>query len=279
MAEPPRDLASSPLGRQTPYPERFDPGLLHPIDRAAGRAALDAVGVPQLQGADLWVAYELSWLSERGLPRVAIAEFEVPCQSPRLIESKSLKLYLNSLHQTAFAGPDAVRARLQIDLSAACGAEVAVRIYGLAEYGRRGLVEPPGICLDDIEPEPEALRWQPSPELLRVRPGSATAEVLYSDLLKTHCPVTGQPDWATLIVAYRGSPIDRAGLLAYVVSLRRHSDFHEHCVERIFCALWQRVRPEWLRVAARYTRRGGIEINPWRSSAPGAPPGGRLPRQ
>ncbi|MFZ5655192.1 MAG: NADPH-dependent 7-cyano-7-deazaguanine reductase QueF [Pseudomonadota bacterium] len=277
MAEPPEHLAGAPLGRPTPYPERFDAGLLHPIDRATGRAALDWTGVPEPYGTDLWVAYELSWLSATGMPRVAIAEFEVPCDSPRLIESKSLKLYLNSLNQTAFAGPGAVEARLRADLSAACGAGVAVRLYGLAEYGRRGLSEPPGTCLDGIDLE--APPQHPSPRMLRVRPGEVTTEMLHSDLLKTHCPVTGQPDWATLILEYRGSPIDRAGLLAYVVSLRRHSDFHEHCVERIFCDLWRQLRPERLSVVARYTRRGGIEINPWRSSQPGAAPGGRLPRQ
>lgn len=279
MVEPPiDDRCAPPLGRDTPYPERFDPGLLYPIERAAGRAELFAPGSPKLYGADLWVAYELSWLAPGGVPRVAIAEFEVPSDSPRLVESKSLKLYLNSCNQTVFAGPEAVRRQLAADLSAAAGAPVGVRLYSLADYGRRGLDAPPGLCVDAAEvanPPQESC-----PERLRTRPGAVVSEVLHSDLLKTNCPVTGQPDWATLVVAYRGQPIDRVALLAYIVSLRRHSDFHEHCVERIFQDLWRGVRPEQLLVAARYTRRGGIEINPWRSSRPeAAAPGGRLPRQ
>ncbi len=278
MAESPNDhIAASPLGRTTRYPQRFDPGLLHPIERAVGRVASAPVEA-RLFGADLWVAYELSWLSPSGVPQVAVAEFDVPCTSPRLIESKSLKLYLNSCNQTVFAGPEAVRGQLAADLSAAAGAPVIVRLYRLADYGRRGLSAPTGACIDaaEIEAPPQT----PCPARLGVRPGPVVSETLYTDLLKTNCPVTGQPDWATLVVDYRGTPIDRAGLLGYVVSLRQHSDFHEHCVERIFADLWQHVRPERLLVLARYTRRGGIEINPWRSSAPGiSPPVGRLPRQ
>ncbi|GMU46693.1 MAG: hypothetical protein AMXMBFR26_14750 [Porticoccaceae bacterium] len=277
MAELP-GLSSAPLGRSTPYPECYDPGLLHPIARAAGRTALDLDGVPALHGADLWVAYELSWLSPAGVPRVAVAEFEVPCSSPCLIESKSLKLYLNSLNQTRFADADAVRACVAADLAACCGAPVAVRIFELREFARQRPDLPPGACLDDLELQdpPQA----PNPDCLRTLPGAVVEEVLYSDLLKTNCPVTGQPDWATLIVAQRGAPVDRAGLLAYLLSLRHHQDFHEHCVERIFAELWRRLRPERLSVAARYTRRGGIEINPWRSSEAGATmPCGRLVRQ
>lgn len=277
MADIP-DLSGTPLGRTTTYPERYDPGLLHPIARALGRSALDWRGVPAMRGVDLWVAYELSWLSEGGVPRVAIAEIAVPCSSPWLIESKSLKLYLNSLNQTVFASAEALRVCLEQDLSACCGSAVAVRLHGLRDYGAQAPELPPGICLDDIALEDPPR--EPSPELLRALPGAVVTEVLYSDLLKTNCPVTGQPDWATLIVDYRGPPIDRAGLLGYIVSLRHHQDFHEHCVEQIFCALWQRLQPERLGVAARYTRRGGIEINPWRSSDPDAAmPCGRLARQ
>ncbi|HEX4881332.1 MAG TPA: NADPH-dependent 7-cyano-7-deazaguanine reductase QueF [Porticoccaceae bacterium] len=277
MADIP-DLSGTPLGRITAYPERYDPGLLHPIARALGRSALDWRGVPAMRGVDLWVAYELSWLSESGVPRVAIAEIAVPCSSPCLIESKSLKLYLNSLNQTVFASAEALRVCLEQDLSACCGSAVAVRLHGLRDYVAQPPVLPPGICLDDLDLDD--LPREPSPALLRALPGAAVAEVLYSDLLKTNCPVTGQPDWATLIVDYRGPPIDRAGLLGYIVSLRHHQDFHEHCVEQVFCALWQRLRPERLGVAARYTRRGGIEINPWRSSeVDAAMPCGRLARQ
>lgn len=272
------DRVAAPLGRTTQYPQRYDPGLLYAIARAEGRAALDLQGVPPLNGGDLWVAYELSWLSPAGVPRVAVAEFEVPCSSPRLIESKSLKLYLNSLNQTRFADPDALRSCLEADLSAACGAPISVSVHGLQSLADQGLHSPPGICLDDLELESPSA--SPCPERPRARAGAVTEERLHSHLLKTNCPVTGQPDWATLMIDYRGAPVDHAGLLAYIVSLRQHQDFHEHCVERIFGELWQRLRPERLVVAARYTRRGGIEINPWRSSdAGGAMPCGRLARQ
>lgn len=277
MAELP-GLSTTPLGRSTPYPDHYDPGLLHPIVRAEGRSVLDRSAVSVMRGTDLWVAYELSWLSLRGMPRVAVAEIEVPSDSPRLVESKSLKFYLNSLNQTGFATVDAVRGCLETDLAACCGASVGVRIHELRDFALQPLTLPPGFCLDDLDLE--QIPATPCPERLRTLPGAVAEQLLYSDLLKTNCPVTGQPDWATLMVAHRGRPLDRTGLLAYIISLRHHQDFHEHCVEQIFCELWQRLEPEALTIAARYTRRGGIDINPWRSSDPDAiMPCGRLVRQ
>ena len=271
------DLPGSPLGRTTAYPQRYDPDLLHPIARATGRAVLPPAALQALQGTDFWTAFELSWLGPRGMPRVAVAEIAIPCASPNIVESKSLKLYLNSLNDTRFATPDAVAARMQADISACCGAPVEVSLHSLGDYARQGIRQPPGACLDAIELD--APVFEPDAASLCAARGTRVAEVLYSDLLKTNCPVTGQPDWATVVVDYCGPRIDRAGLLAYILSFRHHSDFHEHCVERMFCDLWCRVQPERLSLMARYTRRGGIDINPWRTSAQCQPPRGRLVRQ
>ncbi len=277
MTDSPGESSTSPLGRATAYPRLYDPHLLHPITRAAGRAALPPEALRTLQGTDFWTAFELSWLGPRGMPRVAVAEIAVPCTSPNIVESKSLKLYLNSLNDTRFATSDAVAARMRTDISACCGAPVEVSLYGLGDHARLGIRPPAGECLDAIELDEPG--FAPDAASLRAARGTRVAEVLYSDLLKTNCPVTGQPDWATVVVDYCGPRIDRAGLLAYILSFRHHSDFHEHCVERMFCDLWCQVQPERLSLMARYTRRGGIDINPWRTSGGGEPPQGRLVRQ
>ncbi len=277
MTDLPGELSASLLGRATAYPRQYDPDLLHPIARATGRAALPPAALRTLQGTDFWTAFELSWLGPRGMPRVAVAEIAVPCTSPNIVESKSLKLYLNSLNDTRFATSDAVAARMRTDISACCDVPVEVSLHNLGDYARQGIRQPVGECLDAIELDEPG--FAPDVANLCAAPGTRVAEVLYSDLLKTNCPVTGQPDWATVVVDYCGPRIDRAGLLAYIVSFRHHSDFHEHCVERMFCDLWCRVQPERLSLMARYTRRGGIDINPWRSSGGGAPPLGRLVRQ
>ena len=277
MTDLPGEPSTSPLGRAISYPRRYDPDLLHPIARATGRAALPPAALRTLQGADFWTAFELSWLGPRGMPRVAVAEIAVPCTSPNIVESKSLKLYLNSLNDTRFATSDAVAARMRTDISTCCGAPVEVSLYNLGDHARLEIRPPAGECLDVIELDEPG--FAPDATNLRAARGTRVAEVLYSDLLKTNCPVTGQPDWATVVVDYCGPRIDRAGLLAYILSFRHHSDFHEHCVERMFCDLWCQVQPERLSLMARYTRRGGIDINPWRTSGAGAPPQGRLVRQ
>jgi 7-cyano-7-deazaguanine reductase len=254
-----------PLGREVAYPRHYDPTLLFPIARRLGRDALgiDAGALPFV-GDDRWHAYELSWLDARGKPVVAAATFTVPADSPQLIESKSLKLYLNSLNGECFADADAVAARIVADLSAAAGAQVRFA-FGLPPF-----IDDDSASIDNIDLDIDDYA-APNPALLSANEGDIVEETLRSDLLKSNCPVTGQPDWASLRVAYRGPRIDRAGLLRYLVSFREHAEFHEQCVERIFVDVFARCRPQVLSVEARYTRRGGLDINPWRAT-PGQPP-------
>lgn len=267
-----------PLGREVAYPRAYDPSLLFPIARDDGRAPLAiAPGAVPFTGHDRWHAYELSWLDARGKPVVATATFTVPADSPRLIESKSMKLYLNSLNAERFGDAEGARARIAADLSAAAGAGVRVD-FGLppVDAGDPG---DDAVSIDGIDAD-IAEYAAPNPALLSADDADAATEVLRSDLLKSNCPVTGQPDWASLRIAYRGPRIDRAGLLRYLVSFREHAGFHEQCVERIFVDVLARCRPASLSVEARYTRRGGLDINPWRAT-PGTPPPppGRDPRQ
>ena len=265
-----------PLGRHVDYPREYDAALLFPIPRALGRGhiGIDDDSLP-FTGVDRWHAYELSWLDARGKPRVATATFEVPADSPNLIESKSLKLYLNSFNASRFDDAAAVRDRIAADLAQAAGAPVAV-VFGLPAIVGIGddtalLIDMLEIAIDDYGP-PNAAHLQCEDEVIE--------ETLRSQLLKSNCPVTGQPDWADVHIAYRGPRLDRAGLLRYLVSFRDHAEFHEQCVERIFVDLLARCRPQQLSVEARYTRRGGLDINPWRAT-PGsaAPAPGRTPRQ
>lgn len=260
------DAEQSPLGKPVSYRDTYTKALLFPIDRQRKRDELgiDAMALP-FQGVDVWNAYELSWLNPRGKPVVAIGEFHVPADSPFLIESKSLKLFLNSFNQTRFADSGEVRERIRRDLSEACGAAVVVELHELSARPMRKLVYPRGVLLDELDIEFD--RYAPSPEFLvsRAQPGEVT-ETLYSHLLKSNCLVTGQPDWGMLVVRYTGARIDRAGLLRYIVSFRNHNEFHEQCVERIFCDIKERCRPTALAVWARYTRRGGLDINPFRST-------------
>ncbi len=268
--------AGIPLGREVAYPDHYDRGLLFPIPRAQGRAGIgvEAAALPFV-GHDRWHAYELSWLDPRGKPVVATATLTVPADSPQLIESKSLKLYLNSLNATRFDSPAQVHATVTADLSAAAGAPVTMA-FGLPPFAEH---EDDAVSIDDLDLAIDRY-GPPDATLLSADAGDAVAETLHSALLKSNCPVTGQPDWASLRIAYRGPRIDRAGLLRYLVSFRDHAEFHEQCVERVFVDLLARCRPATLSVEARYTRRGGLDINPWRAS-PGtpSPPPARDPRQ
>ena len=271
----PNTTANSPLGRETAYPAQYDPSLLYPIPRAPARAQLGiAAGALPFIGIDRWQAFELSWLDGRGKPQVATATLQVPADSLNLVESKSLKLYLNSFNASRFEDADAVRARIEVDLSRAAGAPVAMG-FGLPPLATEtGAVNIDGldIAIDCYGP-PDAL-------LLQADAAEVVEETLHSALLKSNCPVTGQPDWADLTIAYRGPRIDRAGLLRYVVSFRDHAGFHEQCVEQIFVDLLARCTPQRLSVEARYTRRGGLDINPWRATAGTTPPQPvRTPRQ
>lgn len=268
----------SPLGQAVAYADQYDRALLFPIARAAQRAELGMGSAPPFFGADLWTAYELSWLNPRGKPQVALAHLTVPCETPHILESKSLKLYLGSFSQTRFADAAEVQARLRADLSAALwrGADapgsIGVKLLLPEQFDQQAVHELDGLNLDRLDVE--CTHYQPAPELLAVQPDAPPVhdEVLTSRLLKSNCPVTGQPDWGSVQIRYSGAPIVQEGLLRYLVSFRQHNGFHEHCVERIFMDIWTRCRPTQLTVYARYTRRGGLDINPWRTSHPQVPP-------
>ena len=265
----------SNLGREVAYPTRYDPGLLFPIPRAQGRAELHlAHAALPFTGHDRWHAYELAWLDGRGKPVVGTATFLVPADSPQLIESKSLKLYLNSLNASRFDSAEALRERLVEDLSHTAQAPVQVA-FGLPPVRDADDAESiDGLAIDIDTYGP------PNAALLQADPAHPTTETLRSDLLKSNCPVTGQPDWASVRIQYQGHRLDRAALLRYLVSFRDHSGFHEQCVERIFTDLLACLRPQALSVEARYTRRGGLDINPWRALPGEAPPApARDPRQ
>jgi 7-cyano-7-deazaguanine reductase len=261
-----------PLGKSTVYADRYDPTLLFPIPRAAKRAEL-GVGSPlPFHGTDIWNAYELSWLDMRGKPQAALAEFRVPASTPNIIESKSFKLYLNGFAQEPLANAAALRALLQQDLTTAAGDVVEVILHP-ARCAAHTFADLEGVSIDAL---PVAIDdyGPPRADYLRADTDAAVVEeTLVSDLLRSNCPVTGQPDWGSVQIAYRGAPIAREGLLRYLVSFRTHSEFHEQCVERIFMDVTARCAPERLSVYARYTRRGGLDINPFRSSVAGGSPG------
>ncbi|WP_460457186.1 NADPH-dependent 7-cyano-7-deazaguanine reductase QueF [Arenimonas alkanexedens] len=263
----PPDL--SPLGQAVEYGADYDPSLLFPIARAGQRAALGLGDDLPFVGVDFWNAYELSWLDGRGKPRVALAEFRMPATSPNIIESKSFKLYLGSYAQAGFADTDTLRAQLVRDLSEAAGAPVSV-VLTPASSNNAALIETlEGDLIDDL-PIEISHYGPPRPDFLSADPELKVDEILVSHLLKSNCPVTGQPDWASVQIRYAGARIARDGLLRYLVSFRSHSDYHEQCVERIFIDLMQQCAPTRLAVYARYTRRGGLDINPFRAT-PGLP--------
>lgn len=264
------DPRHSPLGKASRYDGGYDPGLLFPIPRETNRAAIGVTVPLPFTGCDLWTAWELSWLDARGKPRVAIARFRIDAASPCIIESKSLKLYLNGFAQTVVADEPELAARLARDLGRASGAPVGIDLVPPRSFTGERIVAPPGECIDDLD---VAINHYgpPRADFLHTH-ADVAEETLHSQLLKSNCPVTGQPDWASVCIRYRGPRIDRAGLLRYVVSFRNHSEFHEHCVERIHVDLTRHCRPEYLDVYARYTRRGGLDINPWRSSRLVDPP-------
>lgn len=256
-----------PLGERSEYPRHYDPSVLHPIPRLTGRVQIGIDGpLLPFAGIDIWNAYEVSWLDALGKPVVALLEMRIPCESACIVESKSLKLYLGSYNNERFASPAVVARQIEKDLSAITLSQVVVNLECLRGDGasRFALQTTPGDCIDDeILHDPV---FDVAPELLAIEAGADVEETLYSNLLRSNCPVTGQPDWATLIIRYRGQPLLKRALLAYVVSYREHNDFHEQCVERIFQDIQARCQPRALTVYARYTRRGGIDINPLRSN-------------
>jgi 7-cyano-7-deazaguanine reductase len=273
----------SPLGRDTTYPRHYDRQLLFPIDRAGQRQALGIGTVLPFAGEDIWTAYELSWLDMTGKPQVAMATFRVSAASPRMIESKSLKLYLNGFALTRFDSPTAVHEVIVRDLSEASGATVAVELAvgpAMAQTLAQ-LADLDGESIDDL---PLGVDGAVGPDaaLLSSRPATGDeAQVLVSRLFRSNCPVTGQPDWADVQVRVQGAFVEPASLLRYLVAFREHQGFHEQCVERIFLDVQQACAPTTLTVYARFTRRGGLDINPWRSNdiAFAAPANVRTPRQ
>lgn len=275
----------SQLGKPVPYADEYDASLLYPLSRGPKREEIGISGAPPFFGADLWTAFELSWLNPRGKPQVAIAHFTIPCETPNIIESKSLKLYLASYNATVFPSAEAVRDRLRADLSEAvwrgapAPATIGVKLLLPEMFDREPVEELDGLSLDRLDIE--CTHFTPAPELLTANfTETPVEEVLTSNLLKSNCLVTGQPDWGSVQIRYTGPQIDQEGLLRYLVSFRKHNEFHEQCVERIFMDLWRRCKPTRLAVYARYTRRGGLDINPLRTSHPMAlPPNVRTARQ
>jgi 7-cyano-7-deazaguanine reductase len=276
VQDPPHsDPGASPLGKAVAtYRDTYAPELLYPMSRIPKREEIGltvASGRLPFMGADLWTAFELSWLTPRGKPEVALATFTVPCESPNIIESKSLKLYLNSFNMARFASADAVRGVLVRDLSAAAGVYVGVKLVLPDVFDAQPIHELSGLCLDRMDIDCDV--YQPAPELLTAAFDELpVTETLTSNLLKSNCLVTGQPDWGSVQIHYSGPQIEQAGLLRYLVSFRGHNEFHEQCVERIYMDILTRCQPVKLQVYARYTRRGGLDINPWRTSHPAAAP-------
>ena len=266
----------SPLGKTSRYADQYDATLLFPIARAPKRVEIGLLSAPPFFGADMWTAFELSWLNARGKPQIAIAHITVPCESPNIIESKSFKLYLNSFNNTRFTDNADVLSRLRTDINEALWRGVpvqssaGVRLLGPELFDREPVYELDGLNLDRMDVE--CSRYTPAPDLLRTRTPAENegpvTEVLVSNLLKSNCLVTGQPDWASVQISYTGAQIEQEGLLQYLVSFRNHDEFHEQCVERIFMDIWRQCQPLKLTVYARYTRRGGLDINPFRTSHP-----------
>ena len=274
-------LKNLSLGKQTDYTHQYDASLLQAVPRSLNRndLAIDQANLPFL-GEDVWYGYELSWLNSKGKPVVAVAEFRVPCTSDNIIESKSFKLYLNSFNQTKFSSIEEVTATLSKDLSATANSEVKVTLFNVDSCPPLAIAPINAQCIDDIDIEVTTYDYQPS--LLKLANDNATEiveESLVSHLLKSNCLITNQPDWASVYISYKGPKIDLASLLEYLISFRQHNEFHEQCVERLFCDIQQYCNPEQLNIFARYTRRGGLDINPFRSSDKTEAPNARTLRQ
>ncbi|MBE5215860.1 NADPH-dependent 7-cyano-7-deazaguanine reductase QueF [Pectobacterium sp. A535-S3-A17] len=273
-------LSGLTLGKPTPYHDRYDAALLQPVPRSLNR---DPLGIyPDslpFHGADIWTLYELSWLNNRGVPQVAVGEMHLNAESLNLIESKSFKLYLNSFNQTAFDSWESVRATLAKDLAHCAQGDVSITLFKLNELEGLPLAGFTGDCIDDQDIQIDSYDFNADYLATNEQDAPVVEETLVSHLLKSNCLITHQPDWGSVQIQYRGKRINREALLRYIVSFRHHNEFHEQCVERIFNDIMRYYQPEKLSVYARYTRRGGLDINPWRSNTPFNAPTGRLPRQ
>lgn len=272
-------LSGLTLGKTTDYRDEYDASLLQPVPRSLNRdpLGLRAESLP-FHGADIWTLYELSWLNQNGLPQVAVGEVSLDVRSRNLVESKSFKLYLNSFNQTRFSSWEQVRETLQRDLSACAEGDVEVRLYRLSELEGEPVAHFHGECIDEQEIVIDSYEFDAN-YLQGAAGEKVVEETLVSHLLKSNCLITNQPDWGSVQIAYRGPQIDREKLLRYLVSFRHHNEFHEQCVERIFNDIQRFCQPEKLSVYARYTRRGGLDINPWRANTVFHPATGRLVRQ
>lgn len=259
-------MAGNPLGENIPSPSKYDPGILYPIPRWPARSLLDIDKKLLMYGIDHWHAYELSWLNDKGKPEVAVGEFFFNGDSENIVESKSLKLYLNSFNQEKFASRDALAEIIENDLSAVSKSRVTVRLQNLGQGEAGNIRVREGRSLDSIDANIEI--YEPDASLLRCAAEPAFDERVYSDLFKSNCPVTGQPDWASIEIEYSGNKIEEASLLAYLCSYRQHQGYHEECAERIFRDLVQTCQPTELSLAMNYLRRGGLDINVYRSTNP-----------
>lgn len=255
----------SPLGKPAAYIEQYDASLLFPIPRTGAREAIGIGAQLPFFGTDIWNAYELSWLNARGKPQIAIATFFIPADSPNIVESKSFKLYLGSFAQTKLESVEMLRDTLKRDITAAAGATVSVRLEQPGAFGKIQFEEFEGLSLDRLDLEADV--YHPDASLLTAAFDEAPVEeTLCSNLLKSNCPVTGQPDWGSVQIHYVGPQIDQAGLLRYIISYRNHTGFHEQCAERMFVDIQRACKPDRLAIYARYTRRGGLDINPFRTN-------------
>ena len=259
-------MTENPLGSQTEHPKKYQPDVLYPIPRWASRSLLDIEQKVLMYGLDHWQAYELSWLNVRGKPEVAIGEFYFNSESENIVESKSLKLYLNSLNQERYKSAEAVRSIIEQDLSAISRSEVKVMLHALDEIEIDPLGGRAGRSIDNLDIEIEI--HQPDAQLLELDSEEVDDEVLYSDLFRSNCPVTGQPDWASVELRYTGKKIDESSLLKYLISFREHQGYHEECAERIFRDIMLRCQPSELRVGMNFVRRGGLDINVFRATTP-----------
>ncbi|MBE8597447.1 NADPH-dependent 7-cyano-7-deazaguanine reductase QueF [Xenorhabdus sp. BG5] len=272
-------LSQLTLGKPTPYRDNYDPTLLQAVPRSMNREPLRLFpdNLP-FHGADIWTMYELSWLNTRGVPQVAIGHVSLDAASENLIESKSFKLYLNSFNQTRFADWETVQKTLQQDLSVCANGNIEVVLHPLHDFRQQPITDFAGKCIDNQDIEIDDYQFSRD-YLNNAATGPVVEETLVSHLLKSNCLITNQPDWGSVMIRYQGPKIDQEKLLRYLVSFRHHNEFHEQCVERIFNDLMTLCAPEKLTVYARYTRRGGLDINPWRSNEAFIPAIGRLARQ
>ncbi|MFT4635123.1 MAG: 7-cyano-7-deazaguanine reductase [Arenicella sp.] len=253
------------LGKQSDYQSSYSPKLLQAVPRSLNRKELGCIKSQSFQGVDVWNAYELSWLNAKGKPMVALGRFTLDANTPNIVESKSFKLYLNSLNQFRFSGVEQLKSVLQKDLSVVAGGAVLVELFWPDDTLTFAVRDLPGDCIDDLDISIDEFRL--SPQLLSTPPNAReVSETLHSHLLKSNCLITNQPDWASVIIRYSGLEIDREALLRYLISFRMHNEFHEQCVERIFCDILNLCKPQELSVQALYTRRGGLDINPFRTS-------------